>query len=236
MGDEEIDLDAERRQYIDAMFARLGSISHYEALGVARSADRKELSRAYFRLVGIVHPDRYFGKKLGSYKPKLLAVFSRITEAHETLSDAERRKAYDATLPEAPPAAPPVDPVKAAKQQEAMAALKARFIEGAGKAKSHADRAARARAAGDIVAAVEAYGAAVALAPNDPVLQTAYAETKKLAADKLASSHATKAELAERLGKWEQAAEAWKTVVDARPDDLAAHGRLQAALARVTKR
>src|SRR5262245_48267531 len=117
MGDEEVDLDAERRTYIDSMFGRLKDLTHYEALGIARTADRKEISRAYFRLVALVHPDRYFGKNLGSYKPKLLAVFARVTEANETLADPERRKAYDATLPAAPAAsarpAAPVDPIKA---------------------------------------------------------------------------------------------------------------------------
>ena len=44
------------------------TLDHYALLGVARSADRKALKRAYFDLAARFHPDKYFRKKLGSYK------------------------------------------------------------------------------------------------------------------------------------------------------------------------
>ncbi len=244
--DEDIDLDEERRRYVDDVFARLKSLSHYEVLAIPRSADRKEIKRAYFHLVGIVHPDRYFGKKLGSYKPKLEAVFARVTTAYDTLYDRDKRKAYDAALPAAgasPPApiggaasapkqAAPVDPVTAAKRKEAMAALQARFADAGARAKTHAETAARARAAGDLVAAAEAYKQALVFAPNDASLRAAHDEVARLAAEKLVSAHAAKAAIAEKLGQWAQAAEAWKRVVEASPGDAAARARLEAALAR----
>lgn len=246
MADEDIDLDEERRRYVDDMFARLAGLTHYEALALPPSADRKEIKRAYFHLVGIVHPDRYFGKKLGSYKPKLEAVFTRVTLAYETLYDRDKRKAYDAGLPGtagrpsavAPaPAAPaakpaaPVDPVTAAKRKEAMAALQARFADAAGRAKSHADAAARALAAGDLPAAVAAYAQALVLAPSDPALRKAHGEASRAMAEKLVASHAAKAAIAEKLGQWPQAVEAWRRVLEARPEDASVRARLEAALA-----
>ena len=33
-------------------------------------ADKKAIKAAYFELVNDFHPDRYFGKNLGSFKPK----------------------------------------------------------------------------------------------------------------------------------------------------------------------
>ena len=47
----------------------------------------REASRKY-------HPDKYFGKKLGSFKGRLDKVFKRLIEAHQTLGDEARRKAY----------------------------------------------------------------------------------------------------------------------------------------------
>jgi curved DNA-binding protein CbpA len=245
VADDKLDLDEERRAFIDAFFARRAGISHYEVLGVAAAADKKELKRAYFRLVGLVHPDRYFGKNVGSYKAKIEAIFARVSDAYETLSDPARRKEYDDAHPDLAPAAPkaktpapppPPDPVAAARKREAMAALKARFLEGTRKAQTHAEAAARARAAGDLAAAVEAYGAALKLAPTDAALRAAYDETQALVRERLAGAHATQAALAERLGRWDAAVQAWRRVVEAHPDDETARARLAAAIARAAQR
>lgn len=241
---DDLDIDEERRRYVDDMFARLGALTHYEALGLAPTADKKEIKRAYFHLVGVVHPDRFFGKKLGPYKPRLEAVFARITTAYETLADRDRRAAYDGTIPGTGAGAPPssarmpaarpapVDPETAAKRKAAMEALQARFAEAGGKATTLSESAARARAAGDLGAAVAAYQQALVYAPNDAALRAAFDETSRLAADKLVASHAAKAAIAEKLGQWAQAAEAWRKVVEARPDDVAARARLAAASSR----
>ena len=245
MGDD-LDIDEERRRYVDDMFARLAALTHYEALGLAPAADKKEIKRAYFRLVGVVHPDRFFGKRLGPYKAKLEAVFARISTAYETLADRDQRAAYDAKLPAsgapgssarmsaAHPA--PVDPETAARRKAAMDALQARFAEAGGKAKTFAESAARARAAGDLPAALAAYQQALVYAPRDAALRAAFEETSRLAADKLVASHAAKAAIAEKLGQWEQAASAWRKVVEARPEDAAARSRLAAAADRATPR
>src|SRR3954447_438693 len=79
--DEEVDLDEKRRKYIVDAFAQLDRLNHYALLGIARTADKKAIKAAYYRLAGLVHPDRYFGKRLGSYKPKMEAVFAAISSA-----------------------------------------------------------------------------------------------------------------------------------------------------------
>ena len=157
---EDVDLDPERRKYVLDAHARLAKLTHYELLGVGRGADKKAIKRAYFALAAVVHPDRYFGKKLGSYKPKMEALFARISLAFETLSDKNKRARYDAMLG-APPAssagpAAPLDPKVAAQRQAAMDALKQRFAEAKQKSKQHADAAVIARAAGDFAGAAEA--------------------------------------------------------------------------------
>src|SRR5690554_7895957 len=62
---------------------------YYEVLGVPKSADEKEVKKAYRRLAMKYHPDRNPGDKEAEEK------FKEATEAYEVLSDANRRAAYD---------------------------------------------------------------------------------------------------------------------------------------------
>lgn len=97
---EDVDLDGDLRRDVIAMHRKLERADHYVLLGVERSADKKTIKRAYFDLAGRFHPDRYFRKKLGSFKVRLEAIFSRVTLSHDTLSDREKRAEYDAYLEE----------------------------------------------------------------------------------------------------------------------------------------
>lgn len=96
--DEQVDLDLPRRRKIVDYFYRLDTTDHYELLGVSADADRKAIKEAYFVVVGLFHPDSYYGKNLGSFKPKLERVFQRLTEAHDVLTRKPSRVAYDAYL------------------------------------------------------------------------------------------------------------------------------------------
>ncbi|HEY3256912.1 MAG TPA: DnaJ domain-containing protein, partial [Polyangiaceae bacterium] len=96
--DEDVDLELERKRTILDTFHRLDSVTHYQVLKVDPSADKRAIKNAYFEVVNVFHPDRYFGKKLGSFKPKLERVFARLTEAHDTLTRSGPRAEYDAYL------------------------------------------------------------------------------------------------------------------------------------------
>lgn len=96
--EEPADLDLTRKQKILDTFYRLNGLSHYELLNVDAGADKKAIKAAYFELVNDFHPDRYFGKKLGSYKPKLEKLFARVTEAHDVLTRQAAREDYDRYL------------------------------------------------------------------------------------------------------------------------------------------
>lgn len=76
----------------------MGQSDHYAMLGVERSADKKTIKRAYFDLAAKLHPDRYFRKKLGSFRLRMEAVFARVTVAHDTLTVVDKRAEYDAYL------------------------------------------------------------------------------------------------------------------------------------------
>lgn len=98
--EEACDVPQEHRRRILDLYYRLDDIDHYTLLGVTRDADKKTAKRAYFELAAILHPDRYFKKNLGAFKSKMEILFARITEAHDTLIDKEKRVEYDAYLAE----------------------------------------------------------------------------------------------------------------------------------------
>ncbi len=63
---------------------------YYKILGVDKNADEKEIKKAYRRLARQYHPDVNPGDKAAE------ARFKEINEAHEVLSDPEKRRKYDA--------------------------------------------------------------------------------------------------------------------------------------------
>jgi curved DNA-binding protein len=62
---------------------------YYEVLGVPRTATQKEINSAFRKLARKYHPDVNPGDKAAEVR------FKEITNAHEVLSDTEKRKLYD---------------------------------------------------------------------------------------------------------------------------------------------
>lgn len=96
--DEPVDIDLPRRRQILDLYYRLDQLTHYQVFGVGHDADKKAIKEAYFEIVNVFHPDRYFGKNVGSFKPKLERVFARLTESYDVLSRKASRAEYDSYL------------------------------------------------------------------------------------------------------------------------------------------
>lgn len=131
--EEPADLTPEQKKRILDLYYRLDDLDHYTLLGITKEADKKGVKRAYFELAATFHPDRFFKKQLGTFKPKMEALFNRITEAHDTLVDAATRAEYDAYLAE----------VATTRGMEAMLE---RAMADSARAAAEAERAAQAAA------------------------------------------------------------------------------------------
>ncbi len=64
-------------------------IDYYQVLGVAKTASEEEIKKAYRKLARKHHPDVNPGDSQAEQK------FKQLNEAHEVLSDPEKRKKYD---------------------------------------------------------------------------------------------------------------------------------------------
>jgi len=64
---------------------------YYQILGLSRTASADEIKKAYRRLARQVHPDLHSGAK----KTEMEKKFKELNEAHEVLSDPDKRKKYD---------------------------------------------------------------------------------------------------------------------------------------------
>jgi curved DNA-binding protein CbpA len=93
-------ISEEEAHRIQEFYSKLNKMDHYRLLGVAATADTKDIKRAYFALAKLYHSDRYFRKDVGALKPKIDAIFAAMTNALDTLTDGERRATYDAYLRE----------------------------------------------------------------------------------------------------------------------------------------
>ncbi len=71
---------------------RLRQLRPHELLGVAADADTATVKRAFALACKELHPDRYFGKALGAFRPKLAAIFSRLTEASQEMESTRTPK------------------------------------------------------------------------------------------------------------------------------------------------
>ncbi|HET9599603.1 MAG TPA: tetratricopeptide repeat protein [Anaeromyxobacteraceae bacterium] len=125
---EEADLPLETRKEILYLHHRLGELDHWQLLGVRWNASPDDVRSAYLGKAKSFHPDRFAGKRLGSYLSRIERIFRALTEARDVLCDPARRPEY------ARSSAPP----------EEFARMEARRLEAEARAGERRARLARA--------------------------------------------------------------------------------------------
>jgi hypothetical protein len=100
---EAVALDERIRRRILAMARLADGRDPWALLGVHAGAEPRHLKRAYFKLSKEIHPDRYYGQRLGSFTDRLPFVFEAMSRAYARLTGSDRsRGAGDASRAEQP--------------------------------------------------------------------------------------------------------------------------------------
>jgi DnaJ-domain-containing protein 1 len=83
---------------VEELFALARGETHYEVLGVTRSASADEIKRAYYSHARRLHPDRFRRDADEGTRQRTDAAFARVAQAYDVLRDAALRAAYDLKL------------------------------------------------------------------------------------------------------------------------------------------
>lgn len=92
---------AETRRALEEIESKHESIAtgtYYDWLEVPRTADTKEIRKAFAVMVKKFHPDRHRRDVVESAGHKLEAILSKVTQAQQTLCDPQSRRRYDNSL------------------------------------------------------------------------------------------------------------------------------------------
>ena len=88
-------LPREHREQVALLLKQLGEGTFYHLLGIDPGSGAREVYDAYDRTARLVHPSHARRLGLDGREGVLELLFEQVTRAYLTLSDPERRKAYD---------------------------------------------------------------------------------------------------------------------------------------------
>jgi len=218
---EAADLDLERRQAILFAEAKLAEWTHWQVLGLPWNASVEAVRAAYIDQVKIFHPDRYPGKKLGSYRGRLERVFRRVTEARDVLTTEPRRAAY--VLASAPT-------LERTRIEARRLEDERRAAERRGRLARHSPLLARAEriselmshgremmASGQFTQAANDFQLVASLDPGHAEAAGLAAEARKKATAARAADFIGKGQEAEALGSWQGALAAYRAALESEP-------------------
>jgi curved DNA-binding protein CbpA len=223
---EDVDLDLERKKEILYAEARLATATYWEILGLPWNAPSAAAKAAYLDKVKLFHPDRYPGKRLGSFRGRLERVFRKITEARDHLSDETRRAAYARTT--APPEefaraeARKLEDERRAAERRARIARQNPHLARAGRVGELVARGKAALAEGRFAQAAADLVVAQGMAPADSELAALAVEARRRAAAAKGTELFRKGLEAEAVGRTTAAFEAFRDAFQADPANVRA--------------
>jgi curved DNA-binding protein CbpA len=223
---EPVDLEPDRRRTILEAEARADGWNHWEALGLRWNASLEEVKTAYLEQVKVFHPDRYPGRKLGSFRGRLERVFRRLTEARDVLGDDARRAAYARQT--APPQefvrmeAARLDDERRVAERRARLARRNPIVARAAQLGELVARARKAMADGRYAQAATDFFTASGIDAENVELRTLAAEARRRAIAQKAQELFEKGVKAEAMGSWSLAVTAFREAVEVEPKHVRA--------------
>jgi tetratricopeptide (TPR) repeat protein len=230
---EDVDLDPARRREILWVDANLAAFTLWQVLDLPWNAPADAARAAYLEKVKIFHPDRYAGKRLGSYRARLERIFRKLTEARDTLGDEARRVAY-ARKTAAPDEVARIEARKLEDERRAEE-RRARLARGnplLARASRVGELVARGKAAfaeGKFSQAANDLQVALSLDPRNAELVTLVADARRKAGAVRAADLYDRGVSAEVMGRPQAALAAYREALEADPGNV----RAGAAAARV---
>jgi hypothetical protein len=97
---EDVELDDRTRRLVLALARLVPKNDPHALLGVGGDADVKAVKRGYRAMSKEIHPDRYYSKRVGTFKDRLAYVFEAVTRAHNRLIAVDPKKQAGRTADE----------------------------------------------------------------------------------------------------------------------------------------
>jgi len=223
---EDVDLDLECRKEILFAEAESARATHWEVLGIPWNAPVEAARAAYLQKVKVFHPDRYPGKRLGSFRGRLERVFRRLTEARDALGDETRRAAY------AKASAPPEEFARAevrklederrAEERRARLSRQNPLLARASRVGEMVKRGKEAMAAGKFTQAANDLLLAQGLDAHNAEIGALAAEARRRAAAQKGSEHFERGLKSEAMGSLGAALAAYREAFEADPRNVRA--------------
>ena len=171
---ETIDLSHAEKVRILAMARLADGHDPWALLGVERGVNDKTLKRAYFKLSKDIHPDRFYGKQLGSFGERLTMVFEAVNRAYTKLTTPEKKPTGHTGVQQAVGAEQPQTPGEYASELF--------------------ERACGLEVSGDALGAMKLFAAAVRIDPHTRYLRRAASCALAAGQPKTAVEYAKKAQ------------------------------------------
>jgi curved DNA-binding protein CbpA len=91
-------VETDPQKILEELFERAEGASHYEVLGVVRSASADDIKRVYYAHAKRFHPDLFRRDADEALQQRIETAFAKIAQAYEVLKDSTLRASYDIKL------------------------------------------------------------------------------------------------------------------------------------------
>lgn len=92
--DSDLDIPIAEQRRLLQVWSRGDALTHFQRLGMVPTTDPLEIRRAYLATCQRLHPDRYYGRRIGPFAGVLVDLFHRTHAAQAFLADPQRCARY----------------------------------------------------------------------------------------------------------------------------------------------